>query len=41
LGVDSIGKKLSGELLMTYLTAGFDHEERNMLRIAMFHDYEK
>lgn len=41
LGVDCIGKKLSGELVMTYLTSGFDHEERNMLRINLFHDYEK
>ena len=41
LGVDCIGKKLSGELAMTYLTSRFDHEERNMLRINLFHDYEK
>ena len=39
LGVDSLGKKLSAELAMTYLTSAFDNEERNMLRIALLHDF--
>jgi ribose 5-phosphate isomerase RpiB len=41
LGVDSLGKKLSAELIMTFLTSGFDHEERNMLRVNMFMGFEK
>lgn len=33
--------KLCAELAMSYLTSGFDHEERNMLRLGIMSDYEK
>ena len=39
LGVDSLGKKVSAELAMSYLGGGFDHEVKNKHRIAMFHEY--
>ena len=40
LGVESLGKQIIAELIMTYLVAGFDHEEKNAYRIAMFHGFE-
>ena len=40
LGIDSIGRKLSGEIAMIYLTASFDNEVKNQHRIGMMHEYE-
>ena len=37
LGTDSLGKKIAGEIVMTYLTAAFDNEVKNKHRIGMFH----
>jgi ribose 5-phosphate isomerase RpiB len=41
LGVDCLGIKLCSQLALHYLTSEFDHEERNMLRVAMLMDFEK
>ena len=36
-----MGIKLCTQLALTYLASQFDHEERNMLRVAMLMDFEK
>ena len=40
-GIDCLGMKLCSELALSYATSYFDHEERNMLRIAIMADYDK